>query len=164
MIRTPHIFGIITLALSFGFIFMLFFWSTYDYDPLQFETEPIPTYQQEVIAGQPIVIHFEYCKTVGAPEDLEVKLVGRDIAVELPRQAGNTPKGCRESNVVILIPNETKAGVYYIQYKNIYKVNPIRRVEESFRTVDFTVIGEPGTIPEEEQILLEPIEVPLQGQ
>ncbi len=170
--KAAHIFTIIAFVIITSFLATVFVWSTTNYDPLVFKTEPIPIFQKEVTIGQPIVIQFDYCKSVSAQENVERNLVCTDIKYTLPEpefMKGSTkigaPKGCGQVDAVLFIPKETNPGQCHVEYEVTYQVNPIRTIVEKFQTTDFKVVLPPG-IPVEIIPLIqeEPIEIPLEQQ
>lgn len=126
-----------TLALAFGMITTLFYWSVYPYKPIVISITAINT---TVKAGDSLFYQADYCKYMQLPATVSRSFVDGIIFSTASIVADN-PVGCRTSKMVIEVPKGLISGEYTLKIIYSYQVNPIRHVDVVTVTNPFTVVG-----------------------
>lgn len=129
-----------TIAISFGFLFLVGFWLLYPYKPVMFKNIPFPVDKKEYKRGDTLIYHTDYCKYMNINP-----IVTRHFNDEISYMLSSNPAlvkkvGCDNINVQIRIPETLLPDEYIIKINYSYKVNPIRTVDVQAETARFEVV------------------------
>jgi len=104
--------------------------------------EPFPVYPSEVKRGEEITWIVEFSKTNSHPATINRTIVCADgNLVTLSASETNVPMTERMIAVGgVTIPEKTSLGVCYTELVATYHINPLRNIEKTMRTQNFTVI------------------------
>lgn len=124
-------------ALSAGLL--VAYWSFTGTDVLKFNKEPIPVHPKFVKSEGKITLDVDFCKLNGASGRVTQRLVSDKTEIFAPTVTDFQPKGCYHYPLVIPIPPQTPAGEYHVNYRVIYKTNPLHTVIEDINSEVFEV-------------------------
>lgn len=100
---------------------------------------------QMVVAGQAVIYRVAYCKYTDKQAFLSRSLVG-SVLYGLPQSTNNIPPGCRTAiSQNTIIPTGVAPGIYHLELRATYQINPLRSVSVESRTQDFIVTSAPIT-------------------
>jgi hypothetical protein len=104
--------------------------------------EPFPVYPSEVKRGEEITWIVEFSKSNTFPATINRTIICADgNLVTLTSSETNVPKTERMIAVGgAVIPEKTSLGVCYTELVATYHINPLRNIEKTMRTQNFTVI------------------------
>lgn len=136
----------ITWVLNIMLILMLFFagifiyWHTARYEvitPLEGNYELDKLIFQR---GEPLPIRLRICKNLDYSEQVFSRFID-GVIYSLPDNKSSFDVQCYDTYLTeSTIPETLVPGTYYYEEKIVYRVNPIKTVEYTFRTPQFEVV------------------------
>ena len=140
---------VIAWFLFWGFILYEMFWPPVIF---QYNILPLPVSKSQVLPGETISYHGDYCKYTCAPADvthaLEKQMTKQekqqgisDIKIIFDEiKKSNLPLGCHTIDPAIPIPTGTQPGIYRIVKTIRSQINTYRQVDLQFYSEWFTVL------------------------
>lgn len=149
--------------LSILFVFLsvilfsyVIFLTAYPYNVIKINNLPFPVVTKEVLSGGSVVIDIDYCKYMNAVAHYSVQFINQEskeiINLE-ERYISNFDKGCDRINFFIKTPRDMPTGKYTLKIILNYKVNPLREVQYTFLSEEFTVFKSVSLEEKIDQIL-----------
>jgi hypothetical protein len=129
-----------TIGITFMFLFVIFYWLIYPYNPLVINERPLPVLNKEVKKGDSVYYTFDYCKNTDKEAHVNKKF-SDGIEFALPEFDLSNPSGCRIQTIATEIPLPLPEGDYIIVATYSYDMNPIRRVVVKTHTQKFKVVN-----------------------
>ncbi len=126
----------IIIATAIALIGIVTFWSVYPYKPLEINKVSIKT--EEAKRGEIFIYELDYCKKGSDQVHISRKFID-GVVYSVPEVYTTNQKGCRVSNIGILIPESLPSGEYRLELDYTYKVNPIRTITVSTITGVFLI-------------------------
>jgi hypothetical protein len=114
------------IAIGIG-IFMS--WSFQDEKVLDVKNQPFParTIREHPTAGGVVFLKVDYCKLQEAKGTLRMSYVSQSREVFLPVVKEQGPKGCMNTELPVLIPQDLPADTYKVKFRVTYDVNPLKK-------------------------------------
>lgn len=128
--------GIITAGLG---IFL--YWLFQSEKVIQVNNEPFPvSIIDDHVSQKVVVLKVDFCKYQNVEGDLRVSFLNDNHEEFLPITRERSEKGCRVSDLPILVPETIKPGKYRIKFTVRYDVNPLKRdIPNEFVSQEFTI-------------------------
>lgn len=127
----------ISIWFSFSVLFVIGYWILFPFKAL--ELKNIKLSSLTVNRGEHIIISADYCKYIDKQADLFVSFTD-GVIYNTPPQVVNLDKGCGTTNLSIYIPKALPTGIYTLRGVFKYKVNPIKTLEVTYLTEQFTIV------------------------
>lgn len=124
------------IAAAITLVGLITLWSVYPYKPLKIKSISVMT--REVSRGEVFIYELDYCKTGNHQVQISRRFVD-GVVYSVPEIYTINPKGCKVSNIGLLIPESLPSGEYRLEINYSYKVNPIRTVTVSAITGVFLI-------------------------
>lgn len=115
------------------------YWSFTGTDVLQFKKEPIPVKPRFVKSEGKITLDVDFCKLSSVTGRITQRIVSDKTELFAPTITDSQPKGCYQYPLIIPIPPQTAPGKYHVNYRVIYKTNPLHTVVEDINSEIFEV-------------------------
>lgn len=134
----------IIINILLGFILLavgtILFWQLYPYKVLTPQEGNYTLDKLEYKQGESFAIKFNICKNLDFEEDVYGRFVD-GVIYSVPENSNHFPTGCYDTYIVSAdIPNTLPAGTYVYEEIVVYHVNPIRTIEYTFTTPEFTIV------------------------
>lgn len=100
----------------------------------------IPLRPDEVKPGGIVFMHLDYCKLKSIDGEVIARLVGQKFISRLTWPNDQTKAGCVNVEVPIPIPEKSDDDTYYVEFKVLYHVNPIKDRDVILRSDTFKVM------------------------
>lgn len=134
----------VILVLTFISFFYVIFLLIWPYKIVTIKKLPYPIKNQNIAAGEYVVLDTDYCKYQALPASYFVQFIatpsGQVTTLE-EKYLSNLDTGCKHVDFRILTPETVAPGKYIIRLNIRYQVNPIRTVDYSFDSEPFDIIG-----------------------
>lgn len=122
-----------------GILLLLAFWWVYPYKLMEFKNAPFPIINTIVNSGGRMVYEVDYCKyTNQSPRVTKYFIDG--VVYEVNTVDGIFEKGCHKVKRDIYIPRALPVGSYSVKIVAIFTPNPIREVQYTTNTLNFTIV------------------------
>lgn len=119
---------------------VLVYWQASRYDLLEIKTGNYSLDKTVYKQGEMLPIRFHLCKKANAEEEVYGRFVD-GVIYSVPQKGSRFKPGCYDTYISsVSIPINLPEGKYVYEETIIYKVNPIRTVEYTFTTPEFSVI------------------------
>lgn len=119
---------------------LIMFWLFTGNDVLDVKNNPVPVKPSFVKSTENVVLDVSFCKKTNSTGRVTRRLVSDKSELLAPTDTDNSGKGCHDhAPIVVPIPAETVPGVYHVNYRVVYTVNPLKTVIEEFNSQNFTV-------------------------
>jgi hypothetical protein len=127
------------LGVVYFFYLVLYPFKTVDLkEPIQ-----VLNANKEVARGGDLILEIEYVKYDSFPVTSNKNIICEDgNLVTMASNSTNLPKGEQKFVVTFTVPQKTSIGNCYLQYVNVYEVNPIRNITKVWTTETFKVVNE----------------------
>lgn len=89
--------------------------------------------------GGTLIYEVDACKFLAIDSTIYRSFVD-GLMFTAPPAPNSITVGCKKTNVFLEVPKDLPIGIYHIELKIVYKVNPIHDVIYNFRTEDFQVV------------------------
>lgn len=117
------------------------YWVFTGRDALVIHNEPLPAKPKYVKSEQDIELTASFCKTTDVSGRVTRRLVSNQTELLAPTVPENTAKGCyQDLPIKVPIPPQTTPGIYYVNYRVVYKTNPFHTITVEFNSEEFEVI------------------------
>ena len=138
MKRWHHIYLYICLSIiSFSSILILY-WEFYPIKILEI-TGPVILQKSEYTAGDRLTYTFSYCKYQNLVGTAFRSLINGTRTSFTPME-GNMPLGCHTVQISdLVIPDYMDADTYHLEATIEYQLNPIRKVDTSWKSNNFII-------------------------
>jgi hypothetical protein len=125
-----------------GCIAVLLYWGLSSRDVLVIKNQPFPvrTIREHAKADGVIILQVSFCKKIHVEGRVRLSFVSASREVFLPASNEDTPPGCLDTEVPVLVPKEIIPDTYHIHFRITYKVNPLKQVTEEFDSKSFQVV------------------------
>ena len=135
-----EILGMFTLGVILACIVYIIYMTTYQFDVLTLNKDPMPVDVETVKAGEHIHVDIDFTKNYNFnASDITYNLVN-GVIYELSDKAVARPVGDNEYVKEIDIPLDIHSGTYVLQIEAHYIVSPLREpIVEILRSEPFTV-------------------------
>lgn len=101
-----------------------------------------------VEAGGNVLIQASYCKNHDTLRATIRREFHDDLVYQLPDYTTNAPRGCgTRFSTSLKIPENLPPDTYTLVFTFVYQINPIRSVNYTFETNEFTVTAPPAATP-----------------
>lgn len=95
-----------------------------------------------VEAGSEVLVQSSYCKNYDTIGTIIRREFHDDLVFQLPDTMTNAPKGCRTRfSTPLKIPSNLPPDTYTLYFTFVYQINPLRSVNYTFETNEFTVVA-----------------------
>ncbi len=95
-----------------------------------------------VVAGDEVLIQSSYCKNHDTIGTIIRREFHDDLVFQLPDTMTNAPKGCgTRFSTPLKIPSNLPPDTYTLYFTFVYQINPLRSVNYTFETNEFTVVA-----------------------
>lgn len=95
-----------------------------------------------VVAGDEVLIQSSYCKNHDTISTIIRREFHDDLVFQLPDTMTNAPKGCgTRFSTPLKIPSNLPPDTYTLYFTFVYQINPLRSVNYTFETNEFTVVA-----------------------
>jgi hypothetical protein len=140
MNKPAYIASLIVICTAFIFLFTAGFWSFYPYKIMEIKNPQSLVVDKEIYqAGDRIAYVLDYCKYKRIQGTVSRSLVD-GILVNYSPLISDLETGCfKLKRNDLVIPEFTPTGIYHISSSVEYKINPLRTITITYRTVDFQV-------------------------
>lgn len=97
-----------------------------------------------VEAGSEVLVQSSYCKNHDTISTIIRREFHDDLVFHLPDTMTNAPKGCgTRFSTPLKIPSNLPPDTYTLYFTFVYQINPLRSVNYTFETNEFTVVAKP---------------------
>ena len=97
-----------------------------------------------VEAGSEVLVQSSYCKNHDTISTIIRREFHDDLVFQLPDTMTNAPKGCgTRFSTPLKIPSDLPPDTYTLYFTFVYQINPLRSVNYTFETNEFTVVAKP---------------------
>lgn len=97
-----------------------------------------------VEAGSEVLVQSSYCKNHDTISTIIRREFHDDLVFQLPDTMTNAPKGCgTRFSTPLKIPSNLPPDTYTLYFTFVYQINPLRSVNYTFETNEFTVVAKP---------------------
>lgn len=129
-------FTILTIAVG-----VFIYWSFTGKDVIVLKQgAPLKVTPSVVQPGGKVIMSISFCKIVSARGRITRRLVSDTSEVFAPTEDDTSGKSCYDNAPVpVPIPEQTACGTYKINYRVVYKTNPLHTVVEEFESQSFKV-------------------------
>ena len=101
-----------------------------------------------VEAGSEVLVQSSYCKNHDTISTIIRREFHDDLVFHLPDTMTNAPKGCgTRFSTPLKIPSNLPPDTYTLYFTFVYQINPLRSVNYTFETNEFTVTAPPAATP-----------------
>lgn len=141
MISRAVIGALVIIALGIG---VFLFWSFQSEQVLDIKNAPIPTrsIREHPTAGGVVILDVDYCKKVDIKGRIRTSLVSSTREVFLPMADEAGPKGCKHTDVPVLLPKDIPPDTYKIKFRVTYDLNPVKRgIVQEFESQGFQIVA-----------------------
>lgn len=138
MNRLPFIASSLVIIFAMGLGIYLLYLKFWPVTVIEIKNAPVPVDKTEVRPGETIALTVHYCKHLPLPGDVRTQFVN-DILILLAETSGNTPVGCAEVKIPILIPTIAPEGEYHILRSITYRINVIREETVTYISQPFRI-------------------------
>lgn len=95
-----------------------------------------------VEAGSEVLVQSSYCKNHDTISTIIRREFHDDLVFHLPDTMTNAPKGCgTRFSTPLKIPSNLPPDTYTLYFTFVYQINPLRSVNYTFETNEFTVVA-----------------------
>lgn len=95
-----------------------------------------------VEAGSEVLVQSSYCKNHDTISTIIRREFHDDLVFQLPDTMTNAPKGCgTRFSTPLKIPSNLPPDTYTLYFTFVYQINPLRSVNYTFETNEFTVVA-----------------------
>lgn len=95
-----------------------------------------------VEAGSEVLVQSSYCKNRDTISTIIRREFHDDLVFQLPDTTTNAPKGCgTRFSTPLKIPSNLPPDTYTLYFTFVYQINPLRSVNYTFETNEFTVVA-----------------------
>lgn len=95
-----------------------------------------------VEAGSEVLVQSSYCKNHDTIGTIIRREFHDDLVFQLPDTMTNAPKGCgTRFSAPLKIPSNLPPDTYTLYFTFVYQINPLRSVNYTFETNEFTVVA-----------------------
>lgn len=95
-----------------------------------------------VEAGSEVLVQSSYCKNHDTIGTIIRREFHDDLVFQLPDTMTNAPKGCgTRFSTPLKIPSNLPPDTYTLYFTFVYQINPLRSVNYTFETNEFTVVA-----------------------
>jgi len=95
-----------------------------------------------VEAGSEVLVQSSYCKNHDTIGTIIRREFHDDLVFHLPDTMTNAPKGCgTRFSTPLKIPSNLPPDTYTLYFTFVYQINPLRSVNYTFETNEFTVVA-----------------------
>lgn len=95
-----------------------------------------------VEAGSEVLVQSSYCKNHDTISTIIRREFHDDLVFQLPDTMTNAPKGCgTRFSSPLKIPSNLPPDTYTLYFTFVYQINPLRSVNYTFETNEFTVVA-----------------------
>ena len=95
-----------------------------------------------VEAGSEVLVQSSYCKNHDTIGTIIRRDFHDDLVFHLPDTTTNAPKGCgTRFSTLLKIPSNLPPDTYTLYFTFVYQINPLRSVNYTFETNEFTVVA-----------------------
>lgn len=95
-----------------------------------------------VEAGSEVLVQSSYCKNHDTISTIIRREFHDDLVFQLPDTMTNAPKGCgTRFSAPLKIPSNLPPDTYTLYFTFVYQINPLRSVNYTFETNEFTVVA-----------------------
>jgi hypothetical protein len=127
------------VALTIIMTGVIVIWLDYPYRTIVISQVPIPVFKEEILSGGAVVLNFKYCNYTSTEVHVFRKLVSDSISIDLPEVDRVVPKGCFDQNAPVAIPKLLNKGIYHLEYRDEWQLNPVRKENLQFVTDNFLI-------------------------
>jgi hypothetical protein len=139
MKKTEHIFAWLTLALAFGVVAYVGFYTLYPFKIVEID-QPIKILNKEVMRGEEVMLSAKWCKFAEYPTNTTAQIVDGIIYTIASDVQGTSPVGCFDKIYPYTIPEKLPSGEYRIRITTNHIIHPVLRVERvQVETEEFIV-------------------------
>ena len=132
----------IMLLVTLACVGVVSHWHINDYEVLTVYQENYSIEKEAYKQGEQLKIRLDLCKNLDYTEQVYGRFVD-GVIYALPDTASDFDVTCYDTFLTeVKIPKNLPPGTYYYEEKVIYRVNPIKTVEYTFRTPEFEVVGQ----------------------
>ena len=139
MISLPKVTGYALLL----FIFVLAWYRLYPYDPIQFNSLPVPVLNEnnEVRHGENLELYFDLFKEDGCQSVETTWFLVDGFVIQMNVGAGTLPAGLTQKSILVPMPTSAPVGENrHIKIEYSCEPNPVRRIEYIFETERFNIL------------------------
>lgn len=131
--------ALVLVAITIG-VFLKWSFQTNNIISVKNEPFPVRTIGKTAEANGVIILKVDFCKNVNTQGDLRMSFVSQDREVFLPLAVEKNPKGCRITEVPVIVPSGLPDGDYQVKFKVVYNLNPLKQgVTDEFTSQKFHV-------------------------
>lgn len=128
--------GLLALSISVG---VVLYWLYAPTKVLHIHNAPFPVRPTTQKADALVFLDAEYCKLLPVTGTVRRSLVSSTVRIMLPLQKDNSPEGCVNSQVPVLIPKQIVPDTYTVHIEVTYQVNPLKQMTETIDSQPFVV-------------------------
>lgn len=131
---------IITTLLAVIAVTQGLYWVFTGNKALEATNHPFPVAPKIVKPEQTIILDASFCKYTDAEGRVLRRLVSDKTEISAPVVYDSSKKGCQEHvQIPVVVPPQTPPGKYHINYRVVYKTNPLHTVTVELNSQEFTV-------------------------
>jgi hypothetical protein len=134
----------LTIALVIiGIMIAIFvYWGISGREVLVINNQPFPvrTIREHAKADGVIILKVSFCKKIKNEGKVRVSFVSASREIFLPVNNEDSPPGCVDTEVPVLVPKDIPPDTYHIHFRATYKVNPLKTVTEEFDSKPFEIV------------------------
>lgn len=138
MHKTFYYLAWVTILSALVLMSTIGFWLFFPYKTTVFKDSILKVENTKVKAGGDLVYYVDYCKYTDIIPEITKTFVDGIIYV-VPPAVSTTKTGCGRNKIQVTIPQNLPSGVYHLDLTYRYKVNPLRTIDISIETENFTV-------------------------
>lgn len=127
-----------TLIIAFIFIGIVFYWLLYPYKTIKINSANLQ--QDTYNVGDTLVYNLDFCRYTKVDTHINRRFVD-GLVFAMPDATVNNPIGCYMLPIGIQIPQTLPSGVYLLEVKFTYHVNPIREITHNFQLGPINIIN-----------------------
>ena len=142
MNKLPYYLSVVIIAVAAIILLYVAYLALYPFKTVDL-VQPIKVLNEnrEVAKGDDLRLEIDYVKHGSYPATSDKNILCADgNLVTLSSSETNLPAGKQKFMVMVTVPAKTSFGPCYLEYVNVYHINPLRDIAKTWRTEIFTVV------------------------
>lgn len=131
--------NILTVLTTFA-LGLAAYWSLWDYDVVEYNTEKLVMQKDEYVVGEPLTYRLSVCKN-GDLSATVIRNIRDTVVYSYPVIQSSLPEGCSDFISSSSLAPNVPTGTYVYENTVIYQVNPIRTVQYHIESTPFKIIN-----------------------